>query len=115
MTSNFHFLATEWPEVLEPAAKAESLAYSDPRTACFYTRRALEMAMAWLYKHDAALQLPYQDSLNALLHEPTFRNPAGEEIFSKAKIIKDLGNHAVHGKWPIFDQDSQEYRRQYRG
>ena len=67
MTSNFHFLATEWPEVLEPAAKAESLAYSDPRAACFYTRRALEMAMAWLYKHDATLRLPYQDSLNALL------------------------------------------------
>lgn len=62
--------------------------------------------MAWLYKHDAALRLPYQDSLNALLHEPTFRNTAGEEIFSKAKIIKDLGNHAVHSKRPIFEQDS---------
>jgi hypothetical protein len=90
MTSNFHFLAAEWPEVLEPAAKAESLVYSDPRAACFYTRRALEMAVAWIYKHDAALRLPYQDSLNALLHEPTFRNTAGEEIFSKAKIIKEL-------------------------
>jgi type I restriction enzyme R subunit len=44
MKSNFHFLATEWPEVLEPAAKAESLAYSDPRAAGFYARRALEMA-----------------------------------------------------------------------
>jgi len=113
--SNFHSLATEWPEVLEPAAKAEGLAYSDPRAACFYTRRALEMEMAWPYKHDAALQLPYQDSLTALLHEPTFRNTAGEEIFSKAKIIKDLGNHAVHSKRDIFEQDSQEYRRQYRG
>ena len=101
MTSNFHFVATEWPEVVEPAAKAESLAYSDPRAACFYSRRALEMAVAWLYKHDAALRLPYQDSLNALLHEPTFRNTAGEEIFLKAKIIKDLGNHAVHSKRPI--------------
>jgi type I restriction enzyme R subunit len=106
MTSNFHFLAAEWPEVLEPASKAEGLAYSDPRAACFYARRALEMAMAWLYKHDAALRLPYQDSLNALLHEPTFRNTAGEEIFSKAKIIKDLGNHAVHSKRLIFEQDS---------
>jgi type I restriction enzyme R subunit len=106
MTSNFHFLATEWPEVVEPAAKAESLAYSDPRAACFCSRRALEMAVAWLYKHDAALRLPYQDSLNALLHEPTFRNKGGEEIFLKAKILKDLGNHAVHSKRPIFDQDS---------
>ncbi len=46
MKSNFHFLATEWPEVLEPAAKAEELAYSDPSAAGFYARRALEMA--WL-------------------------------------------------------------------
>jgi hypothetical protein len=33
MKSNFHFLATDWPEVLEHAAKAESLAYSDPSAA----------------------------------------------------------------------------------
>ena len=46
MTSNFHCLAIEWPEVLEAAAKAESLAYSDPRATYFYARRALEMA--WL-------------------------------------------------------------------
>ncbi len=80
--SNFIFLKNEWPEVLEPAAKAESLAYSDPRAACFYTRRALEMAVAWLYKHDAALRLPYQDSLNALIHEPTFRNSVGSAVFT---------------------------------
>lgn len=48
MKSNFHFLATEWPEVLEPAAKAESLAYPAPRATGFYARRALEIAMAWL-------------------------------------------------------------------
>jgi type I restriction enzyme R subunit len=105
-SSNFHFLTAEWPEVLEPASKAEGLAYSDPRAACFYARRAVELAVAWLYKHDSSLRLPYQDSLNALLHEPTFRNTAGEEIFLKAKIIKDLGNHAVHSKRPIYTQDS---------
>ena len=30
--------------------------HPDPRTACFYARRALELAVAWAYKHDAALQ-----------------------------------------------------------
>lgn len=59
--SNFAFLAAEWPELHEPACKAEALAYSDPRAACFDARRALELAVAWLYKHDAALKLPYQD------------------------------------------------------
>jgi hypothetical protein len=31
--SNFTFLATDWPEVLEPASKAEAMACSDPRSA----------------------------------------------------------------------------------
>ena len=106
MTSNFHLLATEWPEVLEPAAKAEGLAYSDPRAACFYTRRALELAVAWLYKHDAALRLPYQDSLNALIHEPTFRNSVGSAVFTKAKVIKDLGNFAVHSHKAVRQYDA---------
>ena len=32
---HFQFLKTEWSKVYEAAAKAESLAYPDPRTACF--------------------------------------------------------------------------------
>ena len=44
--SNFSFLQAEWPEVLEAADKAAAAVYSDPRTACFYARRALELAVA---------------------------------------------------------------------
>ena len=94
--SNFAFLQAEWPDLYEAAAKAEALAYPDPRTACFYARRALELAVAWLYKHDARSELPYQDHLSALIHEPTFRQAVGEAVFTKARVIKDLGNLAVH-------------------
>ena len=71
--SQFVFLSQEWPAVFEPAAKAESLVYPDSRSSCFHARRALELAVHWLYKHDATLKLPYQDHLSALIHEPTFR------------------------------------------
>jgi type I restriction enzyme R subunit len=70
--SNFSFLQTEWPQLFTEGQKAEALVDPDPRTACFYARRALEIAVAWLYKSDAALKLPYQDNLSALIHEPTF-------------------------------------------
>jgi type I restriction enzyme R subunit len=50
--------------------------HSDPRTACFYARRALELAVAWIYRHDSSLRLPYQDNLSALIHEPTFKAAA---------------------------------------
>jgi len=95
--TQFFFLQREWPDVFEAAGKAEAAAHTDPRTACFYARRALELAVAWAYKHDPALNLPYQDNLSALIHEPTFKETAGEAVFSKARVINTLGNRAVHG------------------
>jgi type I restriction enzyme R subunit len=75
--------------------------HGDPRTSCFYVRRALEVAVSWMYKHDPALRLPYQDNLSALIHEPTFKQTAGEAVFNKARVIVMLGNRAVHSHRPI--------------
>lgn len=95
--SNFTFLhQPEWAFLFESASKAEELANTDARASCFYARRTLELAVAWLYKHDRSLRLPYQDNLSALIHEPTFRQTVGDALFTKARLIKDLGNMAVH-------------------
>ena len=104
--SQFAFLRQEWPTVLDAAGKAESAVYADPRAACFYTRRALELAVQWLYKHDAALKLPYQDQLSALIHAPSFRNTVGAAVFAKMRVIKDLGNLAVHSHKPVRQFDA---------
>lgn len=104
--SNFDFLQTEWPALHDAAAKAESLANPDPRAACFYARRGLEVMVHWLYKHDSSLRLPYQDNLSALIHDPTFRAAVGPVIFAKTKLIKDLGNLAVHSHKKILEADS---------
>jgi type I restriction enzyme R subunit len=104
--SQFAFLQREWPSVFDAAARAENAVHADPRTACFYARRALELAVAWVYKHDAALKLPYQDNLSALIHEPTFKEAAGEAVFSKARVINTLGNRAVHGHRAIPPHDA---------
>jgi type I restriction enzyme R subunit len=105
--SNFGFLKAEWPEIFESAAKAEALALPDTRTACFYARRALELALHWLYEHDGSLRLPYQDNLSALLYEPTFKTTVGAGIHAKARIIKDLGNRAVHTTKLVSPYDGQ--------
>ncbi|MGA9188531.1 MAG: DEAD/DEAH box helicase family protein [Methanosarcina sp.] len=104
--SNFAFLEAEWPSLYEAATKASNAVYPDPRTACFYARRALELAVQWMYKHDSALLLPYQDNLSALIHEPTFKEVAGEAIFNKARVITRLGNQAVHSNRSILEYDS---------
>ena len=92
MTSNFAFLHPEWPALQEAAAQAEKYALVDPRTACVHARRALELAVRWLYTHDKTLRLPYQDHLAALLHEPTFKQALGPAVLAKAGLLKELGN-----------------------
>jgi type I restriction enzyme R subunit len=104
--SNFPFLAAEWPDVHEAAAKAEAAVHPDPRTACFYARRALELAVHWAFKHDPELRMPYQDNLSALIHEPTFKKTAGEAVFTKARVIVKLGNEAVHSHRPVRQYDA---------
>jgi type I restriction enzyme, R subunit len=104
--TNFAFLEAEWPSVYEAATKASNAVYPDPRTACFYARRALELAVQWVYKYDYSLLLPYQENLSALIHEPTFKKVAGEAIFNKARVITTLGNQAVHSNSPIKEYDS---------
>lgn len=104
--SHFEFLRSEWPAVYEATTKAESLAYPDSRGSCFYARRALELAVQWVYKHDPSLKLPYQEHLSALLHDPTFRKAAGDAVFSKARVVMKLGNEAVHSQRPIRQYDA---------
>ena len=104
--SNFVFLKAEWPDLFEAAAKAEALTCSDARGSCFYARRALELAVHWLYKHDAALKLPYQEHLSALIHDPTFRQATGPAVFAKTRVVKDLGNLAVHSHKPVRQVDA---------
>lgn len=104
--SHFTFLQAEWPALFEAARRAERLAHADARASCFYTRRCLELSVAWIYKHDPALRLPYQDNLSALIHEPTFKTTAGEAVFSKARLITRLGNEAVHSQRPIQQTDA---------
>ncbi|EEE47200.1 DEAD/DEAH box helicase family protein [Roseibium alexandrii] len=94
--SNFSFLTAEFPDVQASAQRAETLVNGDPRASAFYARRTLEIAVKWIFKHDASLNFPYQDNLSALVHEPTFKRAAGDAIISKARLIIKIGNRAVH-------------------
>src|SRR5450830_206057 len=106
MMSNFTFLQAEWSFLHEAAQRAEQAVYNDPRTACFYARRSLELGVAWLYAHDKAFKVPYQDNLSAFIFEPSFRQQVGDALFTKAKLIKDLGNLAVHSQKKVLEGDA---------
>jgi type I restriction enzyme R subunit len=94
--SQFAFLSAEFDEVHALATRAESMARRDARGACVYARIALEAIVGWLYRADRSLKTPYETTLAARIHEPTFQRLVGAALVAKAKVIKDLGNKAAH-------------------
>lgn len=105
--TQFAFLSVDFPELHQHAVKAEKLALSDPRGACFWARLTLESALNILYRRDPALRHPYERTLAALIAEPSLEALTGPAITTKAKYIKDQGNRAAHdsGK-PLTPQDA---------
>ena len=104
--SHFSFLSTDFADLLKHAEKAEKLALSDPRGACFYSRLTLETALKWLYRRDPALRHPYERTLAALIAEPSLEALTGPAIVTKARYIKDQGNRAAHDdRKPLSPQD----------
>src|SRR5262249_36278758 len=90
----------DWPDIHGDCSRAESHAISDPRSACFYSRRAVEHLVDYLYDI-LALPLPYQDDLSAHINDVRFKAKTGAGIAAKLNLIRKLGNHAVHDQKPI--------------
>lgn len=78
------------------AAMAERQALPDPRGAAVHCRLAAEAMVRWLYDNDADLKWPYQDSLAALIAEPSFMRLAGTMVRTKIDLIRKIGNRAAH-------------------
>ncbi len=114
--SNFCFLQPDWPDLLAEARRAEAAAHADPRTACFYARRTLELAVAWLYQAEGGrggcLRMPYKADLSAYLFEPSFQQLVGTAVHAKMDVIRRLGNKAVHDVRPVAAQDAQSALRE---
>ena len=114
--SNFSFLQPDWPELLAEARRAEAAALRDPRAACFYARRTLELAVAWLFQAEGGrggcLNMPYKADLSAFLFEPSFQQLVGPAIHAKMDVLRRLGNQAVHQARAVPVQDAQNALRE---
>ena len=67
-----------------------------PANCAILSRRALELAVKWLYANDDYLKLPYQDNLSSLIHSRSFLELVNFEIPNLLKYIVKLGNNSVH-------------------
>lgn len=98
MCTNFDFLKSKeiFRSFASSAVEAEKSLLVSPSTCAILSRRAVELAVKWVYSFDNDLTVPYQDNLSSLIHEPTFRQVIDPDLFQLMKYIISLGNKAVH-------------------
>ncbi|MCH5584070.1 DEAD/DEAH box helicase family protein [Shimazuella sp. AN120528] len=98
MLSNFEFLQEKklFASFAGACSEAEQSMHISPATCAILSRRALELAVKWLYEHDSDLRVPYRDNLTSLIQEPTFKAILDEKIRPVLRYVVQLGNSAVH-------------------
>lgn len=96
--SNFSFLQSipEYAMFAPAAAEAERVYAASPAMCAVGCRKALELAVKWVYAADSTMQMPYKDNLQSLLHEPSFRFAVDRATWGKLPFLVKLGNLAVH-------------------
>jgi len=108
MSTNFDFLTENpaFPSFSAQAIEAEKSLVISPATSAILSRRALELAVRWVYISDDDLKLPYRDNLSALIHEETFHDILEPRLFPMLKYTVKLGNTAVHTNHNIKRDDA---------
>nr|WP_212937609.1 DEAD/DEAH box helicase family protein [Shouchella clausii] len=98
VTTNFGFLKekTQYKSFANACLEAEKALLVSPATCAILSRRALELAVKWLYSSDSELKVPYQDNLSSLIHDATFLAVIDSDLLPLLKYIVKLGNVSVH-------------------
>ncbi|CUQ12485.1 DEAD/DEAH box helicase family protein [Clostridium baratii] len=98
MCRNFEFLNNKkiFDSFSFACLEAEKSILISPSTTAILSRRALELAVKWMYSFDNDLNIPYQDNISSLIHDNSFMDIVGYDLFKMIKYIIKLGNVAVH-------------------
>lgn len=106
--SNFSFLneKNEYALFASAAVEAEKVYASAPAMCAVGCRKALELAVKWVYAADNTIEMPYKDNLQALIHEPSFRFAVDHATWGKLPFIVKLGNLAVHTERSVQSSDA---------
>lgn len=98
MVSNFQYLKKEnkYDEFVDSCIEAERLMNVSYSAAATFSRRALELAVKWVYANDGELKVPYQDNLAALIYNYEFKSLLEPNMIDRLSYVHKLGNKAVH-------------------
>lgn len=98
METNFEYLKNRPEYILfsDTCIEAEKIYNSSPSVCAFCCRKALELAVKWVYSADETIKMPYRENLQSLIHEASFRNALDTETWKKLPYIIKLGNLGAH-------------------
>ena len=97
--TNFDFLLSEkkFAKFASAAVTAEKILHIDPEAAVINCRRAMEIAVKWMYSVDSDLSTPFDENLRSLINESDFHDIVGDDLWKRLDIIRKIGNSAAHG------------------
>lgn len=106
---NFDFLKRDdgyYDLFADACLEAEKVYATSPAMCIIGCRKALELAVRWVYAADDTIREPYRDNLASLIHEDSFRSCVDRRVWQGIRLIWDAGNHAVHTSATIRPQDA---------
>lgn len=96
---NFDFLKEQgasYELFADACIEAEKIFATSPAMCAVGCRKALELAVKWVYAADSSISMPYKDNLASLLHEYSFKECLDERVWRPLLGVNKLGNLAVH-------------------
>ena len=96
--SNFDYLKkdSDYDVFTEACIEAENLMDVSYSAVATYSRRALELAVKWMFVNDRELHTPLKYTLATLIMDSNFTNIIPNDMPKKLSYIQKLGNKSVH-------------------
>ena len=105
--TNFDFLKKEPKfDVFSGAAISAEKCLAIDATSCIMNcRRAMELAIKWLYTVDSSLYLPNceTEALSSLMMAPCFKKLLDKTLQDRLHFIRKMGNNAAHADSKVTD------------
>ncbi len=107
--TNFDYLKNEskFNSFADAVVIAEKNYHIDATTCVLNCRRAMEMAIKWMYSVDNDLKTPYQSTLYSLMRSEDFQDIIDENLYKRLDFIRINGNMAAHDDKKISDDIAQ--------
>lgn len=105
---NFDFLLADkdFSSFATACIDAEKIFPISTSISALSARRALELAVKWMYQFDRDLRVPYRDNLSSLINERDFKEIINNELLEQLRFIVKLGNLAAHDKVTINSREA---------